>query len=104
MKYLFTVALIALAIQLVASTGTSTTSTESTTTTTTTTTDSSDTTTTTTDSSDSDTTTTERKHRKKLCWRGNDWCGTFVPKRRKCKNGKKNCRRVVVRVTRRKTA
>ncbi|KAH8315310.1 hypothetical protein KR074_007265 [Drosophila pseudoananassae] len=100
MKFLITVALIALAIQLVASTSSS--STESTTTTTTTTTTDSSADTTTTTASSAATETTTKKHRKKLCWRGNDWCGTFIPKGRKCKNGK--CRKVVVRVTRRKTA
>ncbi|XP_044570996.1 ELMO domain-containing protein C-like [Drosophila ananassae] len=100
MKYLFVVALIALAIQLAASTGTSTTTTEASTTTTTTT--AADSTTTTTESSSDTSTTSEKTHRKKLCWRGNNWCGTFIPKRKRCKNGK--CRRVVVRVTRRKTA
>ncbi|XP_044570997.1 uncharacterized protein LOC123257156 [Drosophila ananassae] len=92
MKYLFVVALIVLAIQLAAATSTNSTS-SNTTTATTTTTDATTTTTT-------DATTTTEAHRKKLCWRGNDWCGTFIPRRR-CRNGHR-CHRV--RVTRRRTA
>nr|NP_996044.1 uncharacterized protein Dmel_CG33500 [Drosophila melanogaster]AAS65019.1 uncharacterized protein Dmel_CG33500 [Drosophila melanogaster] len=87
MKYLFVVALIALAIQ-VASSASTTTTTDATTTTTTTT------------AASTTTTTTAASTHKKLCWRGNNWCHTRIPKR-KCKNPKR-CHKTIVIVTHRK--
>ncbi|XP_033160629.1 protein new-glue 1-like [Drosophila mauritiana] len=85
MKYLFVVALVALAIQ-VASSASATTTTEATTTTTTT--------------AASTTTTTASSTHKKRCWRGNNWCHTRIPKR-KCKHPRR-CHKTVVIVTHRK--
>ncbi|XP_043063688.1 protein new-glue 1-like [Drosophila ficusphila] len=90
MKYLFVVALIALAIQCAyCATGT--------TTTTTTTTTAASTTTTTTDAT---TTTTSSSTHKKRCWKGNNWCHTRIPKK-KCKHPRR-CHKTVVIVTHRK--
>ncbi|EDW41104.1 GM24747 [Drosophila sechellia] len=89
MKYIFLVALIALAIQ-VASSANSTTTTDATTTT------SAETTTT----AASTTTTTASSTHKKRCWRGNNWCHTRIPKR-KCKHPRR-CHKTVVIVTHRK--
>ncbi|XP_017134002.1 probable serine/threonine-protein kinase atr1 [Drosophila elegans] len=88
MKYLFVVALFALAIQLAYSaSGTTTTTTAATTTTTTTT------------AATTATTTASSTH-KKRCWKGNNWCHTRIPKK-KCKHPKR-CHKTVVIVTRRK--
>ncbi|XP_041674217.1 protein new-glue 1-like [Drosophila eugracilis] len=86
MKFLFVVALIALAIQVAYSASTTTTTTDATTTTTTTT--------------SATTTTTASSTHKKRCWKGNNWCHTRIPKR-KCKHPKR-CHKTVVIVTRRK--
>ncbi|XP_041674227.1 protein new-glue 1-like [Drosophila eugracilis] len=88
MKFLFVVALIALAIQVAysASTNTTTTTTDATTTTTTTTA--------------ATTTTTASSTHKKRCWKGNNWCHTRIPKK-KCKHPKR-CHKTVVIVTHRK--
>ncbi|XP_041674234.1 protein new-glue 1-like [Drosophila eugracilis] len=86
MKFLFVVALIALAIQVAYSASTTTTTTDATTTTTTTTA--------------ATTTTTASSTHKKRCWKGNNWCHTRIPKR-KCKHPKR-CHKTVVIVTRRK--
>ncbi|XP_016982255.1 protein new-glue 3-like [Drosophila rhopaloa] len=91
MKFLFVVALIALAIQLAYS-ATSTTTDATTTTTTTAAT--------TTTSSSATTTSTEESTHKKRCWKGNNWCHTHIPKR-KCKHPKR-CHKTVVIVTHRK--
>ncbi|KAH8301107.1 hypothetical protein KR018_007918 [Drosophila ironensis] len=98
MKYLFVVALIALAIQLAASTSTTSTTTDATTTTTTTA--ATDTTTTTTAATDTTTTTTATTTNKKRCYKGNNWCGTFRPKK-KCKHPKR-CHKTIVKVTHKK--
>ncbi|KAH8364326.1 hypothetical protein KR084_006597 [Drosophila pseudotakahashii] len=87
MKFLFVLALIALAIQLAYSATATTTTTVATTTTTTTT----DATT---------TTTTASSTHKKRCWKGNNWCHTHIPKK-KCKHPKR-CHKTVVIVTHRK--
>ncbi|XP_043063714.1 protein new-glue 1-like [Drosophila ficusphila] len=88
MKYLFVVALIALAIQCAyCATGT----------TTTTTTTAASTTTTTTDAT---TTTTASSTHKKRCWKGNNWCHTRIPNK-KCKHPRR-CHKTVVIVTHRK--
>ncbi|XP_033160630.1 protein new-glue 3-like [Drosophila mauritiana] len=84
MKYLFVVALIALAIQVATSASTTTTTTDATTTTT----------------AASTTTTTASSTHKKRCWRGNNWCHTRIPKR-KCKHPRR-CHKTVVIVTHRK--
>ncbi|KAH8364400.1 hypothetical protein KR084_006598 [Drosophila pseudotakahashii] len=84
MRFLFVVALIALAIQLAYS-ATATTTTTAATTTTTTTTDA------------TTTTTTASSTHKKRCWKGNNWCHTHIPKK-KCKNPKR-CHKTVVIVT-----
>ncbi|XP_043063741.1 protein new-glue 1-like [Drosophila ficusphila] len=90
MKFLFVIALFALAIQVAYSaTGT--------TTTTTTTTTAASTTTTTTDAT---TTTTSSSTHKKRCWKGNNWCHTRIPKK-KCKHPRR-CHKTVVIVTHRK--
>ncbi|XP_041674239.1 protein new-glue 1-like [Drosophila eugracilis] len=86
MKFLFVVALIALAIQVAYSASTTTTTTDATTTTTTTT--------------SATTTTTATSTHKKRCWKGNNWCHTRIPKK-KCKHPKR-CHKTVVIVTRRK--
>ncbi|XP_033160628.1 protein new-glue 3-like [Drosophila mauritiana] len=86
MKYLFVVALVALAIQVASSASATTTTTDATTTTTTT--------------AASTTTTTASSTHKKRCWRGNNWCHTRIPKR-KCKNPRR-CHKTVVIVTHRK--
>ncbi|KAH8301106.1 hypothetical protein KR018_001820 [Drosophila ironensis] len=88
MKYLFVVALIALAIQLAASTSTTSTTTDATTTTTTTA------------ATDTTTTTTATTTNKKRCYKGNNWCGTFRPKK-KCKHPKR-CHKTIVKVTHKK--
>ncbi|KAH8364775.1 hypothetical protein KR084_011435 [Drosophila pseudotakahashii] len=87
MRFLFVVALIALAIQLAYS-ATATTTTTAATTTTTTTTDA------------TTTTTTASSTHKKRCWKGNNWCHTHIPKK-KCKHPKR-CHKTVVIVTHRK--
>ncbi|XP_043950982.1 uncharacterized protein LOC122819031 [Drosophila biarmipes] len=81
MKFLFVVALIAVAIQVAYSASSTTT-----TTTTTTTTDA--------------TTTTTASSTHKRCWKGNNWCHTRIPKR-KCKHPKR-CHKTVVIVTHKK--
>ncbi|XP_044778739.1 protein new-glue 3 [Drosophila simulans] len=88
MKYLFVVALIALAIQVASSATTTTTDATTTTSAATTTT------------AASTTTTTASSTHKKRCWRGNNWCHTRIPKR-KCKNPRR-CHKTVVIVTHRK--
>ncbi|XP_039230119.1 integumentary mucin C.1-like [Drosophila yakuba] len=87
MKFLFVVALVALAIQLASS--------ASTTTTTTTTTTDATATTTTTDATN--TTTTDSSTPKKRCWKGNNWCHTRIPKK-KCKHPKR-CHKTIDIVT-----
>ncbi|XP_016955443.2 protein new-glue 1-like [Drosophila biarmipes] len=86
MRYLFVVALIALAIQCASSASSSTTTTTTAATTTTTTTDA--------------TTTTTASSTHKRCWKGNNWCHTRIPKR-KCKHPKR-CHKTVVIVTHKK--
>ncbi|XP_052844370.1 protein new-glue 1-like [Drosophila gunungcola] len=96
MKFLFVVALIALAIQLAYSaSGTDDTATTTTAATTTTTTAA-----TTTTSASATTSTTASSTHKKRCWKGNNWCHTRIPNK-KCKNPKR-CHKTVVIVTRRK--
>ncbi|XP_041674156.1 protein new-glue 1-like [Drosophila eugracilis] len=85
MKFLFVVALIALAIQVAYSASNTTTTTTDATTTTTT---------------DATTTTTASSTHKKRCWKGNNWCHTRIPKK-KCKHPKR-CHKTVVIVTHRK--
>ncbi|XP_041564059.1 protein new-glue 1-like [Drosophila elegans] len=93
MKFLFVVALIALAIQLAYSASGTTTTTTATTTTTTTAG-------TTTTSASATTSTTAASTHKKRCWKGNNWCHTRIPNK-KCKHPKR-CHKTVVIVTRRK--
>ncbi|XP_041564058.1 protein new-glue 1-like [Drosophila elegans] len=93
MKFLFVVALIALAIQLAYSASGTTTTTTATTTTTTTAG-------TTTTSASATTSTTASSTHKKRCWKGNNWCHTRIPNK-KCKHPKR-CHKTVVIVTRRK--
>ncbi|XP_016955444.2 protein new-glue 1-like [Drosophila biarmipes] len=87
MKFLFVVALIALAIQVAYSASSSTTTTTTAATTTTTTTDAT-------------TTTTASSTHKKRCWKGNNWCHTRIPKR-KCKHPNR-CHKTIVIVTHKK--
>ncbi|XP_043063713.1 protein new-glue 3-like [Drosophila ficusphila] len=85
MKYLFVVALIALAIQCAYCASATTTTTAASTTTTTT---------------DATTTTTASSTHKKRCWKGNNWCHTRIPNK-KCKHPRR-CHKTVVIVTHRK--
>ncbi|XP_043951085.1 protein new-glue 1-like [Drosophila biarmipes] len=85
MKFLFVLALIAVAVQVAYSASSTTTTTAATTTTTTT---------------DATTTTTASSTHKKRCWKGNNWCHTRIPKR-KCKHPKR-CHKTVVIVTHKK--
>ncbi|XP_065720933.2 neurofascin-like [Drosophila suzukii] len=85
MKFLFVVALIAVAIQVAYSQTSTTTTTAASTSTTTT---------------DATTTTTASSTHKKRCWRGNNWCHTRIPNT-KCANPRR-CHKTVVIVTHKK--